>query len=593
MMRVYNKEKIIGERPTFKDKVAAWLRKERDDADPESSLAARTDDDISERADEIIDRIIGTPDGRLPYDANKGRESRSKRPGLRGPLLAREFNIPDEMIEDFLENDIEFLSRVYTRTMAPDVEIAKRFGSVDMTDQMDEIRAHYAVLSEKAKTPKERDRINKKKNNDIRDISGVRDRLRGTYAIPENPEAMAFRIPAVIRSVNFLRLLGGMTVSAIPDMARPVMVNGMLGTFRDGLVPLFRDFKAVKLAAEEVKMAGTALDMVLDSRTMQLADIADNFGRLSKFERGIQAATNNFGIVSLMAPWNAAAKQLTGIVTMTRMLRDMDALAKGKATTKQIERLAAGGISETNARRIAEQFKKHGEKRGGVWLAQTAEWDEGTTEAAEAFRVALARDVDRTVVTPGQERPLFMSKPMGQTILQFKSFAVSSMQRTLIAGLQQRDMGVLSGAALTVGLGGMVHIIKQKLAGRDVPLNTDDDLKQFLVNAVDRSGTVGYLMDVNGMMEKVTRGGLGLARLTGKPISRYAQRNVAGALLGPTANALEDFARIAGVATTGDIKQSDVRAIRRTLPYQNIFYLRNTIFDPAQAAIEQHFGVAR
>lgn len=596
LMRAYNHEKIIRQRPEFKNRIVSWLKKERDEAEPESDTALRTDQDLEERADEIIDRILGTPDGRLPYDAHldEGRlGGKRKRDSKRGPLRAREFNIPDEMIEDFLEGDIEYLARTYVRTVAPDVELTKRFGSVDMTDQMKEVSEWFNARIAKAKTDKDRKALQDQKSADIRDIAAVRDRLRHTYGLPEDPQNLAFRAGRVIRSLNYLRLLGGMTISAIPDISRLVMVHGLSNTFRDGLVPLFKGFANTRLAAHEVKAAGTALDMVLDTRAMQLADVMDDYGRLSKFERHVQTATQKFGMVSLMAPWNAALKQFSGLITMTRMLRAIERVERGTASKKEVEMLAAGGISETNARRIAKQFAKHGEKRDGVYLPNTRDWDEGTREEMEAFRTALARDVDRTIVTPGQgDRPLFMSRPMGQMLLQFKSFAIASMQRTLIAGLQQRDMGVLNGALLAVALGGMVHTMKQRL--RDQPVATDfddpDQFAQFLVNAVDRSGLHGWIMDANNMTEKITRGGIGLSRLTGKPVARYAHRNLTGALIGPTAGTIEDMARITGAATTGDVNATDVRALRRLMPYQNLFYLRQ-IFDTAEENIQSQLGL--
>ena len=107
-----------------------------------------------------------------------------------------------------------------------------------------------------------------------------------------------------------MKLAGGMTISAIPDMGKIIFQHGMTSTFRDGFLPLVRNIKAVKLAGEEVKAAGTALDMVLDSRVMAIADITDDFGRHSKFERGLTALSSKFGVVSLMAPWNASSVEI-------------------------------------------------------------------------------------------------------------------------------------------------------------------------------------------------------------------------------------------------------------------------------------------
>lgn len=106
-------------------------------------------------------------------------------------------------------------------------------------------------------------------------------------------------------TVHPLQLVGGMTISAIPDMAKVVFSHGLTSTFRDGFIPMVRNFRTFKLAAQEVKDAGTALDMILDSRAMAIYDITDDFGRHTAFERGLTALSSRFGVVSLMAPSGA------------------------------------------------------------------------------------------------------------------------------------------------------------------------------------------------------------------------------------------------------------------------------------------------
>jgi hypothetical protein len=554
--------------------------------------------EIGDLADEIIDRIIGTPDGRLPYDAHlNSTTSHGVSVDARGPLAARQFMIPDLAIERWLESDVEALLRAYTRTMAPDVELTKRFGTADMKLQIKEIAEDYARRSAAAATPAERRRLNARRNADIRDLAAIRDRIRGTYKVPSDPNAILVRAGRVASSLNYMRMLGGMTLSAIPDVGGIVFSHGMARVFGDGLVPLMRNWQGARIAMTEVKMAGTALDMVLDSRAMAIADVMDEFGRHSKFERAVSSAARNFGVVSLQAPWNAAMKQFAGLITMTRMLRAVERIAAGKGTAKEVERLASAGISQANARRIAEQFAKHGKKGGGVWFANTAEWDAGSRPAIEAFRAALVRDVDRIIITPGQDRPLWMSTELGRLVGQFKSFAIAAMQRVVIAGLQQgfitRDMATLSGIAMMTALGGLSGILKAKVAGQPMPDLSDNKKKlQFLVEAIDRSGLTGWLMDVNAMTEKLTRGAVGLSAITGKPVSRFAQRNIASTLFGPTAGTIQEFARVVGAAGAGEWNQSDSRAMRRLIPYNNIFYLRQ-LFDEAEQGINDFLGVPK
>lgn len=529
------------------------------DAEQAEQFADLMPAEIQSLVDETINTILGNAEGRIPYDIVSGP---------RGPLRERMLSIESERIQDFLELDIEKVLQAQVRTMSADVELARKFGSVDLSEQIRKINDEADSKIRGASDAKERQRLEGARKAAIRDVKGIRDRLRGQYKLPDNPDSIVLRAGRVIRSINYLRLLGGMTISAIPDMAKPVFQYGLTRTFRDGFMPLVTNFRAFRLAGEEVKAAGTALDMVLDSRTMALADITQEFGRHSKFERGLQAAQSKFGVVSLMAPWNAAAKQFAGMITMTNMLQAAERVAKGTATTKEIAGLASGGIDADMAARIAKEFAEHGDTQGGVLLAKAGDWAD--TRAREAFRAAVVRDVDRVIVTPGQDKPLWMSTELGKMVGQFKSFGVSSVQKTMFAGIQQRDAATLNGVLMMLGLGALTYKVKSDLAGRD----TSDKPSVWAVEAFDRSGLVGWLMEVNNAAEKITRGKVGFSALTGTQISRYASRNATASLLGPSLGTVQDILDVTGSAMTGEFSDSDKRKAMQLVPAQNLFWLR-------------------
>jgi hypothetical protein len=565
-------------------------------------IAAQTEKETIELADtaeQIIDRILGTPEGRLPYDAGMNKAPNRNFGGVdmdaRGPLAARQFMIPDARIEQWLENDVDLLIRAYVHTMAPDVELTARFGSPDMVMQFKQVAEEYAKMSAATDDPQIRKRLNTQKNEDFRNLGAIRDRLRGTYALPENPDAIGVRAIRGLMTLNYMRMLGGMTISAIPDLSRFVHVHGVMRTFGDGIIPMFRSFSKYKKAGDETKWLSGALEMVTDNRAMRIADITDTFGRHTKFERGIQAAGRNFGFVSLMAPWNAVMKQVAGTVTQTRILRGAERLVSGKPLKqKEIEYFADLGISEGALRQIGEQFKKHGHKEANVWSANTAEWDAGTRSAIEALRVGLRKEADRIIVTPSLgERPRFASTLWGSMLLQFKSFAISATQKMLVSGLQQKDMNALNGAVIAMALGGLVYILKGEVSGRPVEIDwsKDEDVRQFMAEAFDRSGMAGVLMEANNAAEKVTDGRLGLSALTGKQISRYASRNVTASLLGPSFGLAEDsFDALNAALGTKEWKERDTHNARQLLPLNNIFYLRSA-FDNAEKGINQALGV--
>lgn len=537
--------------------------------------------DLQSIAQEITDKIIGGAPGRSNYEPI---------PLTRGPLRERTLSIPDAQIEDFLENDIERVARIYTRTMSTDVELATKFGRADMADQMVQISDNYAILradAEKNLTGKKLEdrmaQLEKGRKRDMQDLAGMRDRIRGTYAIPDDPNSLIVRTGRVARSLNYVRLLGGMTLSAIPDLANPILRHGFNRTF--GTMAALQNKQLFRLAADEVKAAGTALDMVLDSRAMQLADIWDDYGRNSSFERGLQAAQDRFGVVSLMAPWNAAMKQFSGVMSQTRLLQEARNWTKGTIGRVERERMAHLGIDANMAGRIAEQAEHWKEDSGIIW-ANTANWSD--REAVDAFRNAIVKEVDATIVTPGQDRPLWMSSEMGKVVGQFRSFAFTALTKVSVSSLQRADKNVMQGLVTAVALGMLVHGLKQVQYGRPLPEKPQD----WIVAGLDRSGVMGWLFDANNMVEKATAGTVGVNPLLGtsKTSNRFAARNVTGSIAGPTFGLVQDLIDVTGSAVSGNFDRTQLEKLRRMVPYQNVPYLA-WMFDQMENATGDALGL--
>lgn len=596
--RMYLRPKIAAQRPQFakiitdyfegaQRRASGVLRRMQEEADkaqaatgkaPNAAAMKDMDDlrqfvglsrgDLAASAEQVIRHIEGLPEGRLMFDLPAA---------VRGPLKARTLRIPDALIEDFLERDINVISRAYTRTMSPDIELARMFGSVDMKEPIAKIADDYTKLITAATDEKTRVKLTAERDNMIRDILAMADRQRGTYGLPADPMAWTVRAARLVKTENFVTKLGGMTIAALSDPARAMMTHGITEYFRDGVFPLMRGLKGIKAAGDELRLHGAAWDMVLSSRGHALADVMDDYGRYSKFERGVGWVQDKFSVLTLMNQWNTALKTFSGTIVMNNIIRDAIKITEGSATKRQITRMAAAGIDEADARIIAEQFSKHGGVVDGVYLPDTKKWDvanPNVRNALESFSGAIVRDVDRIIVTPGQDKPLMASTVTGQIVFQFKSFGFASMQRTLIAGLQQRDAGVLLGSVMMIGMGAVAEYLKAVTNKKELPKNN----AQWVAAAVDRSGLLAWLPDINHVAEQLSGGQFGMSAFTGKELSRYAARNWADSALGPTAGMVKDlYGATSGFsrAITGKerLHESDVAALRRIIPFQNLFYL--------------------
>lgn len=608
--RVWNKNKISVNFPQFVNKVSNWLAEKDvklfEDAKAASEKIATATgkekdnlqsiidkaefkrgmdferQDYESLAEEIAQRIQGSPDGRLPYDWKLGSGSPTggvnnkgiKGTALRGPLRNRVFQIDDEIVEEFLENDIETLGARYLQNVAGDIELVRKFGDVNMVDQLKNINKWYArKKNDESLTPKQQEKLEKNRVSDNEDIAGMRDRIRGVYGFSE--DNIWTRMMRSSRDLNYLRLLGGVTVSSLPDVSRVFMAEGFAKTFKSGLGPLIKNTKQFKEAASELKRYGVGTDAIMSGKSEIIADVGDYAQGGTAIERGLRSATSKFGKINFLDYWTAGMKQLHAVTMQTSIF---DGLKKGVYD----KRLARLGIDEQSAKDMYKQVVKHGKNKDGVWITNAKNWDRPDLE--RMWGAAVRKESDRVILIPGQEKPLFMSREMGKTVGQFRSFILSATQRVFIAGLQNQDHNAVGGFASLVGMGMFTYYLKQKIAGRDVT----EDPAVWVMEGIDRSGAVGIIGEVTNTMEKISGNSMGLRPLLGidAPASKQVARSVAESALGPTFGSLLSTSISAANAITseGEMTEADIRTLRRLIPLQNLFYLRHGLDEVQKAS---------
>ncbi len=609
--RIYDTNKIAANLPTFVSKVSRWLESKDQILFEEAKLAqtklekatgeeatklqelinkaeykAGKDfepQDYDELARQIAQRIMGTPDGRLPYDWKIGEGSqrqgnvKSVNYALRGPLKSRVFTIDDADIEEFLVNDIELLASRYIQQTSTDIELQRAFNSVDLTAEKKNLDDWYLEKMDDPKlTDKQRLDLDKKRQKDLADITGMLERMRGIYSLPS--DSVWGRIGRSARDLNYLRFMGGVTISSLPDIMRVVMAEGFTKTMTRGLKPLIANTKAFNVAKEELQAYGIGVDAIsgVTGKSEIIADIANYTQGGTAIERGLRTAADKFGKINVLDYWTGGMKQLHAVTMQNRIFDDLE---KGKYD----KRLGRLGISKDNADSMYQQVRKHGKKVDGVWITNAGNWD--SPDLAQMYGAAMRKESDRVIVIPGQEKPLFMSNEMGQVIGQFRSFVFSSTQRVLIAGLQRQDHNALGGAFSLISMGMFVYFIKQLERGQPI----SDDPLAWVMEGIDRSGAAGILGEGNMMLEKISGNTIGVRSLLDidAPSSKFVAHSMSQSILGPTFGSLltDTFKALNSASSEGELTESDIRNIRRMLPYNNL-----TGFRKAVDALEERLG---
>jgi len=566
--RLWNREKLIGKEPEFRDIArqyfGAEIAKVPANKLPDFANKADLNDYIEEVVTSVFNNLTGKGNGDIPEWIV---------PIKRGPLKDRTFKIADSQIEHFLHNDMEMIMRRYTRTMSAEVELTNKFGSADMRDTLASITKEYEQLRKAAKTDAARIKLDAAEKRDITNITAFRDMVRGTYRASENGSAWS-KVTQAALTWNYMRLLGGVALSSLTDVSRTVGVHGLRATFREALPALVSNVRAVKISRADARDLGAVAETVLQSRLASMAELTDPYAYGSKFERFLSNSSHLFSKATGLSWLNDTTKTMASVMTQNRMMRN--ALVGDYAKLPAAEKAYMGflGINEDMAQRIAKEFNKHGIKEHGIYGANVSEWTDDV--ARNAWAAALNKDVDRTIVTKGiADTPLWMKTNWGKLIMQFKSFGLASHQRVLIAGLQERPHRLLEQMAFGTAIGMMVGYLKYLERG-------DQDQADRLLNnpglwisdGLDRTGILSLPYEISNTAEKL---GLPFGITTaaqkiagdqdqGGTVSRYASRNKLGAVMGPSAGLFEDLATIAQQMGEGDLKKSGANAIIRQIP---------------------------
>ena len=530
------------------------------------------------------------------YLFNRPRYARASR--------ARELNLlPETQIKlldnDFIVGDIFSLMKTYYRQVTPDILFTKKYGDpnglgykyIDEAQSMTfpglyQIAQEYNLKAFKASGKQQKAKIIAERNKVLEDMEAAVELVRGTYGLPADPHHWTSRGMRAMKHYNALTMLTGF-FAATADVARITMTSGIQRGFKTQF-EMWADMLGnkqlgiLKSGKKEAQSFAEAVDMITGQRAMLFSDIGDMFGMTSKIEGMMGKAANfNFMYINLMSRWTEFMKSAASVTIGSRILEDSVKWGKGTLSDKNKTKLAASGIDEQMAKKIAREFELHGTKLKYNFMANSAEWTDDA--AKQAFGAALNKDINVTIVTPGKgDTPLFMNYELASTIVQFKKFAMAATQRMLLRGMQERDMDFLFGSILLMGTGMLVDAVYTELRfGKDY---SKKSLTEKLLAAFDRSGLGGIYVDVNRSIEALTDNRIGLRPLLGEGLPYGSSMKSKVGLLGPSASQIYNIFDIMYDVGANKYNHYTARNVRRLIPFQNVWYL-DWLFDDIEKGL--------
>ncbi|SCW77031.1 Transglycosylase SLT domain-containing protein [Rhizobium mongolense subsp. loessense] len=392
----------------------------------------------------------------------------------------------------------------------------------------------------------------------------------------------------MLRDFNFLRLMGQVGFSQVPEFGRQVSQVGIKTTFQAvpsfrHLIDMARSGKMTDEVAEELDALGafgtdyerTAhyLDMDemgvpitsgTDSMTQRVAGAVNP--KLHAMNRFVSMGSGMAPINRVFQKWSARA----AAVKFTKMAMFGDKI--------DAERLRALGLGKDDADKIFEAIRTHATFKGGVKSPSKLQslgiknWDGNTLSL---FEDAMFR-LNRTMILendPGQMHR-WMAHPLGQMVMQFRTFAMAAHTKALLQGLNLRDGPAIFGMLASSFLGSLVYAgqIHLNLLGRE---DREDQLKERL--SWSKLALAGFSRSSESALIPMAAD-IGWQFFGDEPIfdtrSSGLKTTMQGALGNPTGDLISTgFAGVAGVTSAAfgdDYSQTDWQNLTRVLPFSRM-----------------------
>lgn len=548
--------------------------------------------DFSAQARDIADEVFDKLTGRAAT-AGSSVDPSYLTPITRGPMKDRTFNIPDQLVEEFLHDNVREVGERYGRTMAAEIELTRRFGRADMRDQIMTIRDEYRQLRAAADTEAKRAALAEDEKGAIRDLEAMRDLIRGTYKATENASNYG-RVVRALMAFNYVRSMGGAVIANLAEIYRPAMVHGLGRYMNQGIAPLLSNLGAVKLSVKEAQLAGQVTERILQHRMLSLGEIGDPYRAGTAVERWLSNGAKLGSKWNGLVYWTDGMKAISSVLSQNRIL---EAAVSGKKDTRLLAYL---GIDGNMADRVAKQFAEHGDDLDGVKVANTEKWTD--PEAVRAYRAAVSKDVDSIIVTKSVgDVPLFANTPTGKLILQFRNYTFAAHQRITLRAMQEDKAQFLSGMIGMAALGTLGATLRSWRGG-------NDRFEKFKESASNPGYLIGEGLDLSGMFALPIEFGNTIEKLTQptgfsfNPVktpllaagtlanpdasmqgesTRFSSRDPLGAVLGPTAGLPASVARAAGapvnIMTGGAASQSQANAAASLIPFGSYLGMREAL----------------
>lgn len=459
----------------------------------------------------------------------------------------------------------------------------------------DSVNREYADLAAKA-GPEGASAVGKERDKALKDVRLLKDRLLGMENVGADRDGWVYWLSQKARQANLVRFMAGFLVSSLTDIGTVHLRTGGLARLlqRHGreaarlLVSLHSENPSEFLALINATEIGVSVRM---SRITDTEDAMVSFGigPTGSFKHKVTGSIDRAGrwlsergnVLSGMYAWNRYWKIAAGLFRADNLRTSVGRYAELSDLEKAD--LASLGIDEAAAKRIHSMMEKYGRTdERGHFDPNLDDWKATAQgrEAARDFRIAIEKDMNQAVMTPGLgDTPALMSHTAGKLWLQFQSFAFTFLNRFMIPASQRiatmKDAQAIMSFVHLAWSGLVVVLAKDIVRGQD-PMKRFEEGKwgETAFDILDRTGVMTYmspyvdsLIKLSGPAQEAAFGEVKVG-----PTSRFARNRYLDSALGANYGGLRnDIEQFGSAVAEGDMEKIAKKGILLA-PYNT--YLR-------------------
>lgn len=432
------------------------------------------------------------------------------------------------------------------------------------------IKDDYNRMIAAATDPKVKDKLRNERNVIGDDIVEARNRLKGNYDDDGTTNGWLKWGSSKLRQVNYMRYGGGFLLSSLTDTATVALRHP---DFLKYLGPAIRELRvAGKEAHSELRSMIQSVELGMGAAASArrfgaedlihgaYANYGIGFGKTRRItgaiDKGFDKVGHAVSTYSGLPIWNRFWKTVAGIAMSDKLGKMVTSYEKLKPS--EIADLASLGIGKAEAARMATFIAEHGKtSAGGRFEPHMENWGDSAAaqKASRDFRIAIMRDMDRAINTPGiGDTPRLMSKWFGRLFFQFQTFAFTFLNRYAYPVAQRtslfKERQAMMSMAILFASSALVVVGHDVINGRN-PADRfqQKNLTKTIHEIIDRSGFLGWTSPYADSLLKLS------APITGYGgTNRYSRNSAVDSVLGVNFALLQDVDKALGAAVSRDPK---------------------------------------